>query len=70
MVQVTLQEFNFEDMESTADWSSTYVPIQSCRQQRPLIVTQRLFHVSNTSEHLQLRPGATIILQFCVALVM
>ena len=53
--QVILQEFNFEDMESTADWSSAYVLIQSCRQQRPLIVTQHLFQVSNTNEHLQLR---------------
>ena len=37
-------------------------------EQLPLVVTQCLFHVSNTSEYAQLRPEAAIIVQFCVAL--
>ena len=42
----------------------TYVLIQSFKEQLPLVVKQCLFHASNKSDHLQLRPEDAIILQF------
>ena len=50
-------------MKSTEDQSTTYVLTQSFMEQLPLVVKQCLFHASNKSDHLQLRPGAAIILQ-------
>ena len=52
MELVKLQQFNFEDMEFIADWSSTYVLIRSCIEQLPLVVTRCSFYTSNISEHL------------------
>ena len=64
MEQVKLEEFNLKGMESTADWSTTYVLIQSFIKQLILVVKQCCFHACNKSDHLQLRPEAAIILQF------
>ena len=63
MEQVKLQELSLKNMKSTEDYSITYGLIQSLREQLPLAVKQCLFHASNKSDHLQLRPEAAIILQ-------
>ena len=67
MDQVKFQEFIFEYMTNP---STTYMMIKSATEQLPPVVTQCLFHASSTSEYAQLRPGAAIIFQFCVALAM
>ena len=64
MEQVKEQEFSLKNMKSTEDWSISYVLIQLFIEQFPLVVKQCLFHASNKSDHLQLRPEAAIILQF------
>ena len=53
-------------MEFTADPSITCMRVQLSIKQLPLVMTKRLFHVSNTRGPAQLRPGAAFILQFCV----
>ena len=63
--QVKLQEFNFEDTESTVDSSTVYILIRSSIEYIRLAVTQYLFHISNASELVPLRPEAAIILQSC-----
>ena len=63
MDQVKFQEFIFEYLEPMTNSSTTYMLIQSPIEQLPLVVTQCLFHASNTSEYAQLRPEAAIILQ-------
>ena len=67
MEQVKLQEFNLENKESMVDWFNSYVLIQSCIEKLLPVVTLYLSRTSNVSEHLHLRPEATIILQFYVA---
>ena len=62
--QVQLEEFNFKSMKSREDQSTTYVLIQLFIKQLTLVVKQCFFHACNKSDHLQLRPEATIILQF------
>ena len=63
MEQVKLQELSLKNMKSKEVHKSiTYVLIQSFMEQLPLVVKQCLFHASNKSDHLQLRPEAAIIL--------
>ena len=64
MEQVQMEEFNLKGMKSTEDRSTTYVLILSFIKQLTLVVKQCFFHACNKSDHLQLRPEATIILQF------
>ena len=64
MKQVKMELFNLKGMKSMQDWSTTYVLIQPFIEQLTLVVKQCFFHACNKSEHLQLRPEATIILQF------
>ena len=68
--QDKLQELHLKDIKIMADWSKTYVLTQSCVEQLFPAVKQCLFHASNSCEHLQLRPEATIILQIYVTLAM
>ena len=49
MEQVKPQEFRIKNKKSTED---------------PLVVKQSLFHASDKSDHLQLRPEVAILLQF------
>ena len=70
MEQVQLEEFNFKDMKSTNDQSTTYVLIQSFIKQLTLIAKQCFFHACNKSDYLQLRPEAQLYSNFCVALAM
>ena len=70
MAHVQLEEFNLKGMKSEEDQSTTYVLIQSFIKQLTLVVKQHFFHACNKSDHLQLRPEAAIMLQFCVALAM
>ena len=64
MEQVKLQELSVKNMKSREDYSITSALIQSFIEQLPLVVKQCLFHTSNKSDHLQLRPEAAIIHQF------
>ena len=68
MEQIKLEEFNLKEMTSTEDQSTTYVLLQSFIKQLTLVVKQCFFHACNKSDHLQLRPEATIILQFALAM--
>ena len=70
MEQIKLEKLNLKVMKSTEDQSNTYVLIQSFIKQLTLLVKQCFFQACNKSDHLQLRPEATIILQILLALAM